>query len=334
MIDQFIGEHIQCQQPSQRTQRRWRQCENDGSGTKHDGSSSKETEKAKLKPPTNAEQSELLQAAIEKGLRANGVKGVALRQEMREWEHAFSKSYTRYLHALNPYARDKWSGMLQGVIERTAFDDTPWMVTIIADDWMFNTSPRGPSEHDLRRMLSRMRKAVQRGLRGTPYLLQADFAVRRYEGSRRVAIEVHWHGLVWAAAKEIAAIKKRFPATRFGADRFHATGTYDLSGAIDYMAKDTRFGYRTVKNFGFQPGSRHQKEWFQFREAIYGPQRRLLIAMTGNLTKPDLCAASGVGLAVLQEAKRLAKSQGWRTIPVMARQTVRRRKPLPRRKAR
>jgi hypothetical protein len=54
------------------------------------------------------------------------------------------------------------------------------------------------------------------------------------------------------------------------------------------MAKDTRFGYRTVKNFGSQSGSRHQKAWFQYREAIYGPQRRLLIAMVGTLSKPDL----------------------------------------------
>lgn len=201
--------------------------------------------------------------------------------------------------------------MLKDVIERAAFDNVPWMVTIIADDRMFSIYPRGPSERDLRCMLSRMRRAAQRELSGVPYLLQVDFAIRRYAESRRVAIEVHWHGLVWATANQIAAIKKRFPATRFGADRFHARGTYNLPGAIGYMAKETRFGYRTVKNFGFQPGSWHQKKWFQFREPNYGPQRRLLIAMVGTLTKPELCSASGAGLVVLQAAKRLAKEKGY-----------------------
>ncbi|MBD2747785.1 hypothetical protein IC232_13860 [Microvirga sp. BT688] len=313
MIGQFIGEYIQRQPPSQRKQLPRRQWENDEGGTKQVTSApTTKSEKGRLKPPTNAEQSELLQAAIESGLRDKGLKELAIRQEVREWEHVFSKSYARHLHALNPYARERWSGILQEVIDGTAFDNTPWMVTIIADDWMFSTYPRRPSESDLRWVLSRMRKAVQRGLRGAPYLLQADFAVRRYEGSRRVAIEVHWHGLVWATAKQIAAIKKRFPATRFGADRFHARDIYDLRGAIGYMAKDTRFGYRTVKNFGFQPGSQHQKKWFQFREAIYGPQRRLLIAMIGNLKKPDLCAASGMGLRVLRQAKQLARDRGYR----------------------
>jgi hypothetical protein len=316
MIRQSIVEDIQRQQSSPRNHRPRRQCDTDDKGSRHAVVRSKTTgEKTELKPPTNAEQSELLQAAIEQGLRDRGFKLAALQQEIREWVHVFCRTRARYLHVLNPFAGERWSGILHEVIEATDFDVTPWMVTIIADDWMFSTYPHGPSERDLRRMLSRMRRAVQRGLRGAPYLLQADFAVRPYAGSRRVAIEVHWHGLVWATAQQIATIKKRFPANRFGAERFCARDTYDLPGAIGYMAKDTRFGYRTVKNFGFQPGSRHQKAWFQYREAIYGPQRRLLIEMTGNLTKLDLCAASGAGLKVLRDAKRLARERGYRTLP-------------------
>ncbi|GEO19209.1 hypothetical protein [Microvirga aerophila] len=107
------------------------------------------------------------------------------------------------------------------------------------------------------------------------------FAVRRQTAVNRIAIEVHWHGLVWATAEQIEALKKRLPANRFGAARFHARAVYDLGGALRYVTKDTRFGDRTAKNFGFQPGSRHEKEWFQFRETVYGPQRRLLIAMVG-----------------------------------------------------
>jgi hypothetical protein len=144
---------------------------------------------------------------------------------------------------------------------------------------------------------------------------------------------VHWHGLIWATAKQIEALKKRLPANRFGAARFHARAVYDLSGALRYVTKDTRFGYRTAKNFGFQPGSRHEKEWFQFREAIYGPQRRLLIAMVGTLTKPDLCAVSGVGLTVLREAKRLARERGYGGTPIMASRIARRRKTSRRRRA-
>jgi hypothetical protein len=130
-----------------------------------------------------------------------------------------------------------------------------------------------------------------------------------------------------AAAQQIEALKKRLPANRFGATRFHARAVYDLGGALRYVTKDTRFGYRTAKNFGFQPGSRHEKEWFQRRESIYGPQRRLLIAVTGNLTKLDLCAASGIGRVVLQAAKRLARERGYRGRAAAASVHVPRRKP-------
>jgi hypothetical protein len=276
----------------------------------------------------------LLRNALEKGLKANGFMGVALRQELREWEHVFSSTRARYLHALNPYAGAKWAGILHEAIEAASFDDTPWKVTIIDDDWMFSTYPRGPSERDLRWMLSRMRRAVRRALRGVPYLLQADFAVRRHDAGHRMAIEVHWHGLVWASEEKVEALKKRFPANRFGADRFRARGVYDLTGALRYVTKDTRLGYRTVKNFGFQPGSRHWKEWFQHREALYAPKRLLLIAMVGNLAKPELCAASGMGLAVLREAKQLAKAQGYQASPVVVRRTAHRRKPSRRHRAR
>jgi hypothetical protein len=161
MMGQFIEEDIQCQQPSQRSQRPRRQCENDGSGTKHVVPPSTKSEKGKLKPPTNAEQSELLQAAIEKGLRDTGLKGVALRQEMRQWEDVFSHSRARCLHALNPYAGERWSEILHEVIEGADFGDIPWEVTIINDNWLFSTDLRRPSERGLRWMLSRMRRAAR-----------------------------------------------------------------------------------------------------------------------------------------------------------------------------
>jgi hypothetical protein len=283
----------------------------DGKGDMRPGKQSKPAYKRKpLRIPTDAEQAELLQLAIEKQLAARGIKGAALRQELREWEHVLDKTHARNLHALNPFTGGRWAQILNNAVEEVSPDGEVWTVTIIDDDWMFSTYPSGPTEHDLRRMLSRMRCAVRPGLRGVSYLLQSDFAVRRHIVSNRLAIEVHWHGLVWATADQIATLQRRFQAGRFGADRLHAEVGYNLLGWLRYSTKDPRLGYNTVKNFGFQPGSRNWKEWFQHREPLSASKRWLLLAMIGDLTKPELCAASGVGLAVLRKARRMAKARG------------------------
>jgi hypothetical protein len=301
---------VRRQPSSPRKDGRRPECARDDNGDTRAGKQSKPAYKRKpLWVPTDAEQAELLQLAIEKQLLSQGIKGLALRQELREREHVFSKTHARYLHALNPYAGAKWAEIVSQTIAEVGTTKDLWSVTIIDDDWTFGTYPFGPTERDLRWMLSRMRKVVQRRLRGRSYLLQADFAVRRHLVNNRLAVEVHWHGLVWATAEQIVALRSRFQADRFGADRLHAEVGYDLPGWLRYSTKDTRLGYNTVKNFGFQPGSRHQKEWFQHRQPLSASKRWLLIAMIGNLTKPELCAASGVGLAVLRKARRIAKAQ-------------------------
>ncbi len=82
-------------------------------------------------------------------------------------------------------------------------------------------------------------------------------------------------------------------------------------GALAYIAKDNRLGYVTVENFKFRAGSSRWKEWFHHREPLTGPKRLLLMNAFGDLTKPELCAASGVGRDVLAEAKRLARAGGY-----------------------
>jgi hypothetical protein len=326
MIGQFKIEDAKRLRSSQRKCRcrRIGERDDDGEGDKV-GQPKQKRKRKPLKIPTNAEQSELLQKAFEKELVTRGFKGCALKQELRNYEHVFSASRARHLHVLNPYAGVRWARIFAEAISECGSEGALWTVTIISDDWMIAPYRKGSLEHALRFILRRMRAESRRGLRGISYLLQADFALRRHVFHRHLCIEIHWHGVVWATADQIKAIKRRFPVNRFGADGFAAERADDLPGWCEYATKDTRLGYVTVRNFRFRPQSRHWKAWFQHREAIAGPKREWLIAMIGNLTKPELCSASGEGLVVLREAKRLARERGYRAAPVVAPGTVHRR---------
>jgi hypothetical protein len=335
MIGQFKIEDIKRPSSSQRKCRcrRIGEHDDDGEGDKV-GQPKPKRKRKPLKIPTNAEQSEFLQKAIEKELVTRGFKGCALKQELRDYEHVFSASRARQLHALNPYAGAKWAKAVDEAIAERGSEGTFWTVTIVSDDWMIDPNREGSLERALRFILRRMRAVARRGLRGVSYLLQADFALRRHVFHHHQCIEIHWHGVVWATADQIKAVKRRFPVNRFGADGFAAERADNLPGWLGYAAKDTRLGYVTVRNFRFRPQSRHWKAWFQHREAIAGPKRQWLIAMIGNLTKPELCSASGDGLAVLREAKRLARERGYRGRAATASVQVSRRRPRRRRSAR
>jgi hypothetical protein len=87
-----------------------------------------------------------------------------------------------------------------------------------------------------------------------------------------------------------------------------ARRVHDLKGALGYIAKDSRVGYVTVKNNIFQ--TERSREWFHHRERHFSRQRQILIGMLGDLTKPEVCSASGPAKLVLQEARRTAKARG------------------------
>jgi hypothetical protein len=137
-------------------------------------------------------------------------------------------------------------------------EGTIWMVIIIEDDWLLSTFPNRLPERALRFVLRRMRSVVRQRLRGVPYLLQSDLAVRRHVYDHKLCVEVHWHGLFWATASQIKSLKKRFSASRFGADGLDAEEVYDLTGALSYNTRDTRLGCAIVRNLTFRPGLRHR----------------------------------------------------------------------------
>ncbi|WP_407530409.1 hypothetical protein [Methylobacterium oryzisoli] len=165
-------------------------------------------------------------------------------------------------------------------------------------------------------------------LRGASYLLQADFAVRREVGDFQPYIEVHWHGLLWADARKLDALRVKFGTNRFGAPELRASAVYDLPGSLSYIAKDTRLGYVTVRKRAFCPASNHSEAWFNRRDRLQSRHRRLLIKMVGDLTKPELCTASKAARAILRDAKRLAADQGY------GRPLMRERLPVARRRRR
>jgi hypothetical protein len=292
--------------------RRRRKCDHD------DDTEWKVVKPKKWKPrkdlvlPRDAEQSELLQVAIEKGLRAQKKQMIHIKQRLREQQPRFSRRDQWRLCALNPYSGAKWAATLETAIRANNATKNLWFVTIIDDGWTLGTYPVEPSEQAFLNLLRQMRQQTRRLLRGFSYLLEADFALRRYAGTGHRFIELHWHGLVWANKAQMKAIAKRFSPNRYRAKGLDWKAVYDLSGALRYITKDTRLGYLTVENRGFGPTPHSQKGWFHYREPLLSSQRRLLLCVFGRLTKPELCTVSGTGNIVLQEARELAKSRGYR----------------------
>jgi hypothetical protein len=169
------------------------------------------------------------------------------------------------------------------------------MVTIIDDAWLFSVYPREPSERDLRWMSAGCGGPFAEVSGVSPYLLQADFAVRRHEAGHR---DRHRGALAWFSLGErgakIDAMKKRFRLIASGLTAFTLATIYDLTGALALHHQGYPLWLPDCKNFGFQRGSRHWKEWFQHREADLGPKR---LAADRDDRQPDetrtLCCIKG-----------------------------------------
>jgi hypothetical protein len=315
------GNEFDCRLKSQRKCRLKRKCEDDDVGEFRTYSPTSTThKKKKLRVPTSQEQSERLRAAIEKKGNDAGWKPHQIRRELLERRHVYDRRDAQMLHATNPFAGGKWARMLEEAITSRQLNKEMWAVTIIHDSWCLGTYPVLPSPEELADVLRRMWKAIWSRMRGTPYLLQADIAVRRHVHDHRVYVEVHCHGLVWADGGTINLLKQKFPPNKFGAEGMKKKPVRSLLGWLDYLVKDSRLNYLTVENRGFAPGG-SSKGWFHYREPQPRRTRQLLMHMVGDLTKPELCSASGEGREVLQEAKRLARAKGWRPSPRVSRES-------------
>jgi len=276
----------------------------------------KTKKRKRLKLPSDSEQAELLRTAIEKKLKGGGESGVRLRCAMREYRHVYDRRDRQELHALNPYAGAIWAAALEEAVAATGIEGQAWFVTIIDDAWSLGTTiysySIGPSPEALSDVLKQMRRTTGLRLRGVPFLLQADFAVRRVVGHWEPSIEVHWHGLVWTDKATIGVLQKRFPANKIGAPGMKAKAVYGLSGALAYAVKDSRLGYVTVQNRHHGMDSSNRKRWFHHRDTLQSRHRWMLVGMTADLTKPELCSASGEGRIVLRKALQIVKEQGYR----------------------
>ena len=91
-----------------------------------------------------------------------------------------------------------------------------------------------------------------------------------------------------------------------------AKAVYDRPGALTYTTKNPRLGYITVQDRRVEIDPSARKGWFHRRDHLETRHRRMLVTLTGDLTKPELCTASGEGNTVLQHARRIVKKQGYR----------------------
>src|SRR4051794_16674938 len=99
--------------------------------------------------PTESEQAVLLEIALEKDLKARGLRELQIRRAMRDYETIFVRHRARQLHALNPYAEARWASFLGEAIDTSEMEGPLWFVTIINDDWILGTYRVGPTQRDL-----------------------------------------------------------------------------------------------------------------------------------------------------------------------------------------
>jgi hypothetical protein len=150
---------------------------------------------------------------------------------------------------------------------------------------------------------------VRRALKGFAFFAMFDLALlreRKRNGAapgrtpQRFSALLHVHGVVFGERAEIeAALKRRFPDPkkgRAGAKVYKLTNLTELPVWLGYVTKDPRSRYR-LKDKG--------KDQRMMRERMRGPQQLYLLKLYSEITKPELCIGSGLGLKIVQRAVEL-----------------------------
>ena len=271
-----------------------------------------------FKLPTHREQYELLARAVRKDLEEIREFGDEPDQR-EECDHPFAfsvrmlpfkKANRHRLAALNPWAGVAWRNHLLNAIAEVAPSDPAHFVTVLEEGWDFPSDQWPIDSSELMARLRTIGRQVRNRLRGLPFLLQLDIALHRVAkqpGSRRVC--VHFHGLIWGQDDHVSKAMAGFKPGFLGAPGGLSERVYDLRGALAYMSKDPRSAYVSYRKR--QPWKPDQplSRLFSHREPLTRGNRRFLLNLFGDLTKPQLCIASGVGEEVLRRAKALAQAK-------------------------
>jgi hypothetical protein len=260
--------------------------------------------------PTNHEQLEKLERAAR--YMSNRQCEISDRQRRRVKEGwldglAYRDRYS--LHALNPWAGELWSRWLHTAYEQYQGDDPHFAVTVLDKGWDLSVKDFAFTDPtDLRRVIQTIRKQLQAAFRGASYLFMVDVSVERqahvYQNERRLCL--HLHGVVWLDRRKLRAAKRYFAGGHYKAPALKTKFMYDSAGWLNYASRDQRLGnhwYRVPLDF--------EERYKRRDEHLYSGQRQHLLRLFHNVTKPDLCIASGIGKQIKLEALQSAKARGY-----------------------
>ena len=225
--------------------------------------------------PSNQEQFLLVQKALIERRHA---------RQRRQCSHAMA----RQLVASNPWAGDLWVRCLEEALLTQSVQPT-FFVTVFDGQFEVDESRLrgGLAGTWLADTLPQLSSTVRNRFRGVPFLLQLDLAIHRHGRQYRSVVCPHWHGLAWGSRRKVGAIMSKFGTGFGGAPGGRKSPIYNLRGALDYLAKDTRAQYVTVPPREDNHGAR-----FHHTETVTLRHRRLLLEILDEWAKPELCVGS------------------------------------------
>jgi len=228
------------------------------------------------------------------------------------------------LAAMNPWSGARWADILDAAVHEHGPVGDMYMITVFDEN--FDINYRGLSKQGRRtwlvKNLQRYAALVRKRLRGVPFVLQLDVAFQRHPNYGAKLLSPHWHGIAFGSKSRVAGALAKFPRGFGEAPGGKKKPVYDLGGAIQYCAKDTRCGYVT-----FRPLWADQT--VHRREHLHGPQRLFLLDFFDEWAKPEICIGSGIGAEILRRAKAVAKKRGYRAYEGKRVVSITELRPLP-----
>lgn len=221
---------------------------------------------------------------------------------------AYSEKAAHDQGCLNPYSNERWVQCHFGEpFPQPAPPSQLCCVTILPQvGWIDLNIPRTGMELH-REFLKACTKVQQKcrnlGAGKFDFLLSLDAGFIVVNGVVRV-LAVHAHGFAWGELSAIKANLRSLPAAIGGTPGGKAVICSDRRGWLTYMSKDSRI--KSIRNQD-SDGS-----WLPAASRHFTKDDQLtLIEAYGDLKKPEMSFASGVGVQLLRAARQAALKGGY-----------------------
>jgi hypothetical protein len=211
----------------------------------------------------------------------------------------------RLLHAVNPWAGQEWCKLLIHARDEFATVEQPFAVTLLDREWDLLVSDYTHVDPTrLRGTMQETHKQLKAAYREVPFLFfvdtSVDFRARSAMNVVSAFIRLEPFG---GTREQLRRANRRFASIHYGAPALIRKLMRD-DGWLSYCVRDTRLGNHWWPARLDQPYGRQN-------EPICSGPRKHLLRLFHNITKPELCIASGTGLNIKRRALRLVKARDY-----------------------